>query len=498
MPKMDTFIKIDVDGQPAVREFSKLEDAVQDVDKQVDKLDSSINDLSGVDVTTDTSKLEQAQVELRSVQSLAADGAEIDVRVNEKGLRSVKATGDGIENIRQKGEGLQSAIPAIRGFGDELGNTSYGAGIASQAIADLGDFALITGERFAASGSKVAGFATKLGTVLGAAGLAGAVAGIAVQLGQTLIPKIQEWIGKTESAIISQEDLAKAVEGAAKAIASGNIKSAISEYLAANQEIIDQGKEFGVTAEEIAGFAFGVETNLGNLRGRGVDPTSQAFIDFKTNLQNSKYALGEQAQVFYDTEKIAKSLTEGLDGQIISWGALSTQVGDTAGEVEDASDAVKNFGSDTQSAMQKAEGAVRKLKGILSIDAQISDMRQKLADSETDWNVWSEEGQGNIRDLTDTVLSLSEELGVATAERTAEINIAYAQGDVDKLNAIFADLTKQRDAYIKITAIGAAKSIPGLPFPINQSNTNVTINPSRTMGPRELALLGREWKNVNG
>ena len=50
MPKLDTFIKIDVDGQPAVREFSKMEDAVKDVDKQVDKLDDSINDLAPVDI----------------------------------------------------------------------------------------------------------------------------------------------------------------------------------------------------------------------------------------------------------------------------------------------------------------------------------------------------------------------------------------------------------------------------------------------------------------
>lgn len=199
-------IRLDIEAQRATK-------SIRDIEKELARLVESGAD--EVEIRARVEDLARAQGELEDLKKLAEDDydIEVNVRSNQRGGRSIRDTGDDIEYVRRQGEGMQSAIPAIRGFGDELGGTAQGAGIASQAIADLGDFALISGEKFAAQGSKMSSVATKLGTVLGSAGLAGAIAGIGVQIVQSALPALKNLASGQGEVEEQTKEATEAIEG---------------------------------------------------------------------------------------------------------------------------------------------------------------------------------------------------------------------------------------------------------------------------------------------
>ena len=171
----------------------RVEFKAQQLEHDLRKILRELEDLEDpIEIQTKNAELQRTLDEIEELNRLAADVIEVDVRVDPR--RTARTAGDDIDGLRQKGEGLQSAIPAIRGFGDELGGVAQKAGVFSQAGADLGDFALIAGERFAPAGSRAAAVATRLGTVLGAAGLAGAFAGIGLSIVTEVLPAIGKFI----------------------------------------------------------------------------------------------------------------------------------------------------------------------------------------------------------------------------------------------------------------------------------------------------------------
>lgn len=207
------------DGQELRIEFraQSLQAEIKRTLREIERLEDP------VEIEARTADLERAQKDMRDLADLADRKYEVEIDADPK--RTAQRAGSDLDTMRQRGEGMQSAIPAIRGFGDELGGTAQAAGVASQAVADLGDFALIAGERFTAQGSRMSGIATKLGTILGSAGLAGAFAGIGVQLGQVALPAIQRFISgqgelteETKDATAALKEQLGLIDGVAEAI----------------------------------------------------------------------------------------------------------------------------------------------------------------------------------------------------------------------------------------------------------------------------------------
>lgn len=229
-----------------------------------------------VDIEARTRDLERAQAELRELAELADKRYEIQIDADPK--RTARRAADDVDAIRTRGEGLQSAIPAIRGFGDELGGVAQGAGVAGQAVADLGDFALIAGERFAAEGSRMAGVATRLGTALGAAGLVGAFAGIAVQLTSTVLPAVYKWITGAEDATEATEKFATSTRDAAEALAEGRYREAIQSLIDENREMIDSAREAGISQQDLVAAFLGTAGSLELLREKYGDDVAGPFI----------------------------------------------------------------------------------------------------------------------------------------------------------------------------------------------------------------------------
>ena len=150
--------------------------------------------------------------------------------------------------------------------------------------------------------------------------------------------------------------------------------------------------------------------------------------------------------------------------------------------------------------MSASEASINGLKNVLNIDEQIRAIGTKLEESKENFDVWSQESKDNVRDIAGDVLDLAEDLGVATEERTARIEIAYNANDIAALETELAELTRLRDVVIRIRQIGASggSALPGLPFPSSSVTNNVTINASRTLSGRELSQLSQDWARVNG
>jgi hypothetical protein len=178
----------------ALRDLDRLEDPIQ--------------------IRTQTAELERAQTELRELAELASRKYQVDVEIDPR--RNAARAADDIDRIRQRGEGLQSALPALRGFTDEMGQTAVASGIAGQALGDLGDFSLILGEKFGLSEKATAG----LGTALGAAGLATVIVGFALPAIKSLIDSQEDLDEETRKAVDAIGQQTGAIEALKAAIDS--------------------------------------------------------------------------------------------------------------------------------------------------------------------------------------------------------------------------------------------------------------------------------------
>lgn len=343
-----------------------------------------------VDIDVATADLERAQKDLRDLAELADRKYEVDVDADPK--RSAQRAAGDLDAMRSRGEGLQSALPAIRGFGDELGGTSAAAGIASQAVADLGDFALITGERFAGAGSKASALATKIGTGLGALGLAGAIGGIAVQLGQTLLPKLQDWIGTSDDAAKSQDELAEATRGAAEAIAQGKYREAVEDFLNANQDVIDQGAEFGANAQDISRYVFGLTEDWRLLADRGTvaDDEFRAFVD---TLDATRLALKGNTSDLVDNSVAAGFVANEISNATrssLDWIPVAGKAADAAVDQAESTDEVGDASSTAEQAVADLTAAAAELADEMQTAAaanrDVADAGLDVVQANDAWN----------------------------------------------------------------------------------------------------------------
>jgi hypothetical protein len=182
-----------------------LEQNIRNSLRLLDRLEDPIQ------IRTETANLEATQSELRELSELAGRKYQVEVEVDPR--RNAARAADDVERLRQRGEGLQSALPALRGFTDELGRSAQAGGIAGQALGDLGDFSLILGEKFGLSETKTAA----LGTALGAAGLATIIASVALPAIKNLIDSqddLAEATGRGTDAIGEQTGAVEALEQA--------------------------------------------------------------------------------------------------------------------------------------------------------------------------------------------------------------------------------------------------------------------------------------------
>lgn len=328
-----------------------------------------------------TGDLERAQAELRDLAELADRKYEIQIDADPR-RTAQRAAGD-LDTMRARGEGLQSALPAIRGFGDELGGTAAGAGIASQAVADLGDFALITGERFATEGGRMSRVATRLGTVLGAAGLAGAVAGIAVQIGQLALPKLREWIGGAEDTVEANEELRGSFESVGEAIAAGDYREAVDKFLSSNDELVDSARRVGVSSEDLARYVLRLQSDLGDTSG--LDTQSEAYRQLEADAKLARDQVVREAADRLQFDRLAIDLGDELlrkrVEQLTEEGRYAEALELAASALEDQTDATDDAADAADDQAEAAEAAADALREQAEAAEAVANVNRSVADT---------------------------------------------------------------------------------------------------------------------
>lgn len=326
--------------------------------------------------------------------------------------KRIRATSDegaaGLENMRRKGEGFQSALPALRGFTDELGGTAAQAGVAGQAIGDLGDLALIVGERFGLSERAM----TRLGTALGALGIAavgvGAVAAFVQKLGQNA----QETAQRTEEFGDAMRDASQ--DSAALADVLREDADALRDFNAASNQALG---EFGIAVEQVvAGIPLLGSALDGLIESENLidifDRAGISFYDFAASIEQGG-AVGAAG-----TDKLRDALREALEtGKI------------TADQYNAVSEAAVTYGKSATAAQQ-----AQKLWNVDQAEAnallaetiaqsapleQYTDRWQQLFDDMRDGSIDS-------KATADAINFLADALGMTQAEV-----IALAQSELD-------------------------------------------------------------------
>lgn len=247
--------------------------------------------------------LEQAQQDLRDLADLAERKYEVEVEVDPK--RTARRAAGDLEGLNQSAEGFQSGIPALRGFGDELGGVAQSAGVAGQAVGDLGDFALIAGERFGLQ----AGLASGLGAALGGAGLAAVVGGVLYEAYQRL--NEQQVIN-----VASAEELLSVQE----ALAEGNREAAARELAESYRDVIEAGKEFGFDAGETIQRITADVYGFAGANREAAESNVAGWEAYKDAVNTARGDFGDARQTFEDTTEAAGLIGAAL-GDNVAGGA---------------------------------------------------------------------------------------------------------------------------------------------------------------------------------
>lgn len=263
----DAEVEIAADTADARSDIERLDDEIRDLSSDSQELRitfkgeqlgkeirAALRDLERledpIDIETRTKDLERAQSDLRDLERLAEKEYSVEIDADPK--RNARRAADDLDTVRERGEGLQSAIPALSGFAGEIdGVSSAGLG-ASTALADLGDFGLIASEQLGLSGG-AATAAKGLGTALGAAGLAGVVVSVAIPAITLLAEKLGGSGGlsqETEDAIASLSELGGELERFQQ-IAERDVT--LTAFLGDEDEdtIRDVGRALGFFGQEI-------------------------------------------------------------------------------------------------------------------------------------------------------------------------------------------------------------------------------------------------------
>lgn len=346
-----------------------------------------------IELEAKTQDLERAQSDLRELADLADKRYDIEVNADPK--RTARRAADDVEDMRQRGEGLQSAIPALRGFTDELGGAAAGAGIASQAVADLGDFSLILGEQLGVSES----LTTKLGTALGFAGLAGVVVGAAVPAVQLLSDLLgsQGLNQQTQNAISSLNDLSGVVERL-REISEGD--ALLTAFL---------GDEDEERIQEVADALGKLGVEIGDL-----PDVLQAF-----NTRNNDFIanLAEDAGL---TREVAEAVAEASDG-VDGWQNIRSRLaedgfGNELAANGDQIERVSNLLETLENVAQGVDLDVAFEDAARAIDPFIEGEQEAIRLAEQGQITW-EEAYGRLLELLNDTSSARDEENRRTAEQ---------------------------------------------------------------------------------
>lgn len=420
-----------------------------------------LEDPTDIDIRTDD--LERAQRDLRELAELAGRKYAIDVDADPK-RTAQRAAGD-VDLIRQRGEGLQSALPALRGFTDELGATAANAGIAGQALGDLGDFSLIMGERFGISERATAG----LGTALGAAGLATIIAGVAV-------PALQALTSGQNEARYSAEDLLAAQE----ALAEGNTERAAAELAATFGDLAARVEELGGSSTGLAEFI--TATNEGGIR-----IGSEAWRELRTEIISAREAFTGAGRDLDTQRELAAEFGEALGG-------VADDAADAAGEVDGFADASADA-ADEVDAFSRLLG---QLRDDLNLEQSLLRAQSSFTRTLTRIREQGSATQLDINDLKLSVIDFAESVENIPPSAVTEILALIDEGSFRVADARLKVLTARETKIIDV-AIDRADLPANLAGRIPEFGySNVTVNLPRAAEARDVVTELERYNRING
>jgi len=490
MAKLDTFINIKVDGTAAVSELGQVEKAAKGVDDELDDV-TDRGRLGGM-----ASGLEAVKGKMQAIAGPAVVGA------------VVAGVGKAVERTIELGIQADTVATALNVTTEEASRLNAAFGDVGIEGNDLVDIAL----QIQGALEDNADLTERLGVNMADIG----TPVDAIRVG------IDNWdfLSATERASLFGEE---GVRQISRMVAEGKtfdeILAGVSDIRIISQADARRAREMAASMAEMKGYIEGLTLTVGGSMLEAFENIQYVTDRLPGNLNAAAtaaeaftFALSPALYTIGKVDDAAIKLVEtfggkvGPEAQIVADAVqkaflpVEEGINDVGTAADDTGEDVKDLGRTIGRAMSGAEAAVNGFKGVLNIDDQIQKVRDNIEETRDGFEYLSAEGQADLRELSGSVLDLADDLGVATVDRTARIELAYQQGDIDALERELTELTRLRDVYVRIRAIGASggSSLPGLPFPGSSSVTNVTINASRTMGPRQIALLGREWRNVNG
>lgn len=549
----ETTVEIDADTRDAETAVQRLERELEDTtgdarelrirfrEQQLQRqLRTILRDLERLDdpveIEAQTRELERAQQELRDLEELASQKYEIEIDADP--TRNVQRAGDDLDDLRRRGDGLQSALPAIRGFGDELGQTAQNAGIASQAVGDLGDFALIAGERFATAGSRTAELSTKLGTALGAAGLAGAIGGIVFQVGQQLLPTLRDWIIGSEDVVEANTEIIDSVEGVGEALQNRRFRAAIEDFVAGNDELLTTARRFGITTDELVGYVFRLNDALGEQDN--IDKAGDEWLQFEAdvglaretvlrsqadylNLQNiiEKYvpllaAAAAEGKSTAEQTEILRAATEDLGLALDEGGDSATEFGDdiadagetAAGAFDEVQTDLDNLLGTIENEQALAEFSRRTVEAFGEAGAAVITARGQILEYQQDVARTAEQ-IGNIPPevVTQMLIEADDGVTIEEAQRTERILQGYANRnpitypvrlEVTRIPGTTLVVDENGNVRPRGASAGAQATSRSAGTQQATGTTNVTVNLPRVVSARETTRALDRWARVNG
>lgn len=437
------------------------------------------------EVEVATRDLERAQEELRGLADLAGRRYEIDIDADPR--RTARRAADDLDSIRARGEGLQSVTPALRGFTDELGGAAAGAGIAAQAVADLGDTALIVSERFATGGRLQSGLA-RFGTALGGLAVGGVVIGGAVagfQALQRVIGKLRDEQSEANEELVEFQELLEAQR----------FDAAARKLQDSYGDLIAEGERLGFNLEDIIQALLGEQDALGArpaalaaARGASTQFTQEvARARTEIALASAEYGLNTDQLAQLElalraaNDELGKDVPPAftradLDNILGAGDALeeAAEEADTLGEqLGDAADATE----DVEAAGRRLEGQLGRLTAEetgLRLAEQFERAAEKIAEGELSA---AEQRLEMIR-LTQEVANYAGEVLGLPPERVSEIVAELDAGSIEDVEQALRDLEAVRRARL-IVAVGYVAEATGEP-----------INSPFIEGPRSLPGSG--------
>ena len=485
MAKLDTFINIKVDGTAAVRDLGQVEKAAKGVDDELDNVGDQ-GRLGGLSAGLETVKGKMQAIAGPAVVGavVAGVGAAIDKTI-ELGI-AASTVSTALDVSVEEASRLNAA------FGDVGIEANDIVDIALQIQGGLEDNADLT-ERL---GVNMADIASPVD---------------AVRVG------IDNWdfLSATERATLFGEE---GVRQISRMVAEGQtfdqILAGVSDIRIISEQDAARAREMAASMAELKGFVEGVTLTVGgsmleafeNIQAvtdklpGDMDAAAIAAEGFTAALSPSLYTIGkiDEAVGF-----LASKFTGELDP------AAQTVAESVLRAFEPVEEQLEDVGTtgvaaieDVASEYDRLIGKLSDRNAFLNLQDSFDDVRDKGVEAFAAGVEGADNAEQSIRDYERAQNDLTADIGEYLTkvleippEKATEIVLGYAGKTPEQVEADLQSLTRRRtiELLFQVPQVPRYIAAPG-----NSSVTNVTINPSRTMGPREIALIGQEWARFNG